>query len=373
MKFDEFDRKMRVYELNVDQYILPELYIVARLDGRNFSRLTKEICDFDAPFDERFRDMMVNTVKHLMNCGFRVIYGYTESDEISLLFHRDEDAFGRKVRKYNSILAGEASGKFSVELGMPVAMDCRVLPLPSVDNVKDYFLWRQEDAHRNSLNAHCYWMLRKEGHNAVKATKMLEGKSVSEKNELLFSRGINFNDLPFWQKRGIGMYWTEIEKEGFNPLTKETTTASRREIAVEYNLPLGTEYAEMVERIMSENTRSSQRTWYEPLLAEKFLRFFGDPDSSADDTVFGEFRLLVNELTTEFVKSEILSNEKNKLAVIWNTIPHETSYQLENLTAEQIAVLLMHPFWSRMGGSYEIESFNSGELKRRIFALKEKH
>jgi len=36
---------------------------------------------------------MVTTVEHLMQCGFRVIYGYTQSDEISLLFHRDETAF----------------------------------------------------------------------------------------------------------------------------------------------------------------------------------------------------------------------------------------------------------------------------------------
>jgi tRNA(His) 5'-end guanylyltransferase len=90
------------------------MYLVARLDGRSFTRLTKEICQFEAPFDVRFRDMMVNTVKELMNCGFRVIYGYTESDEISLLFHPEEDSFGRKVRKYNSVLAGVASAAFSL-------------------------------------------------------------------------------------------------------------------------------------------------------------------------------------------------------------------------------------------------------------------
>ena len=44
-----------------------------------------------------------------MECGFRVIYAYTESDEISLLFAPEETTFGKKVRKYNSILAGEAS------------------------------------------------------------------------------------------------------------------------------------------------------------------------------------------------------------------------------------------------------------------------
>ena len=125
MNFDDLDKKMRIYEQSIDQSILPDMYLVARLDGRSFSRLTKEICDFEAPFDVRFRDMMVNTVKALMECGFRVVYGFTESDEISLLFHKEENTFGRKVRKFNSILAGQASAAFSLQLGQVIAMDCR--------------------------------------------------------------------------------------------------------------------------------------------------------------------------------------------------------------------------------------------------------
>ncbi len=108
MNFDELDKKMRVYEQSLDQVLLPETYMVARLDGRGFTRLTKEICKFEAPFDERFRDMMIQTTEAVMSCGFRVVYAFTESDEISLLFDKDEDTFGRKVRKYNSTLAGEA-------------------------------------------------------------------------------------------------------------------------------------------------------------------------------------------------------------------------------------------------------------------------
>lgn len=246
MKFDDLDQKMRIYEQSIDQHILPDAHLVARLDGRSFSRLTKEICDFEAPFDEKFRDMMVNTVKGLMDCGFRIVYGFTESDEISLLFHIDEDTFGRKVRKYNSILAGIASATFSLQLGQVAAMDCRLVPLPSLERVKDYFLWRQEDAHRNALNAHCYWMLRKEGMGVHEATEMLEGKSIAFKNELLFSRGINFDKLPSWQKRGIGIYWANVEKTGYNPITKTDVSTTRRQLFTNYDLPLGEEYANLV-------------------------------------------------------------------------------------------------------------------------------
>ncbi len=111
MKFDDLDKKMRVFETAADLCVLPGVFMVARLDGRSFTRLTKETCRFEAPFDVRFRDLMVGVAESLMTCGFRVLYAYTESDEISLLFDPDERLFGRKLRKYNSTLAGEASAR----------------------------------------------------------------------------------------------------------------------------------------------------------------------------------------------------------------------------------------------------------------------
>jgi tRNA(His) 5'-end guanylyltransferase len=186
MKFDDLDTKMRIYETAADTCVLPGLFMAARIDGRNFTRLTKEVHSFEAPYDVRFRDYMVATVQHLMQCGFRVIYGYTQSDEISLLFHRDESAFERKLHKYNSILAGEASAKFSLLLGDLAAFDCRISQLPGEDLVVDYFRWRNEDAHRNALNAHCYWLLRKQGQSVGQATRSLIKLSVAAKNELLF-------------------------------------------------------------------------------------------------------------------------------------------------------------------------------------------
>ena len=250
MNFDDLDNMMRVYEQSIDQVLLPELYMVARLDGNRFTRLTKEICHFEAPFDIRFRDLMVQTVKALMTYGFRVIYGFTESDEISLLFHPEENTFGRKVRKYNSILAGVASASFSLNLGQQAVFDCRMVPLPTLERVQDYFQWRQEDAHRNSLNAHCYWMLRKQGKSVAEATQTLKKQSVAFKNELLFQNGINYNELPNWQKRGIGIYWETYEKKGFNPITGKEEIAERRALKVDDELPLREEYSDFIAELL---------------------------------------------------------------------------------------------------------------------------
>jgi len=251
MKFDELDAKMRVYETAADDRVLPGLHMVARLDGRNFTRLTKELHDFEAPYDERFRDMMVGTIEHLMDCGFRATYGYTQSDEISLLLDPREDAFGRKLRKLNSVLAGEASGRFSVLLGDVAAFDCRISQLPGAAEVVDYFRWRSEDAHRNALNAHCYWSLRTGGASAEEATAELIGKSVAEKNEFLFRRGTNFNDLPNWQKRGVGVYWEEYEKPARNPKTGEEVTALRRRLKRDLDLPMKDAYSRFIRELVS--------------------------------------------------------------------------------------------------------------------------
>ena len=253
MKFDELDAKMRVFETAHDLCVLPGLFMVARLDGRTFTRLTKEVHKFEAPFDERFRDTMVATTEHLMNCGFRVFYGYTQSDEISLLLHPEETTFERKLRKYDSILAGEASAKFSLLLGSLGVFDSRISQLPTLQLVCDYFRWRQEDAHRNALNSHCYWLLRKQGQSVAAATRALEGRSVAEKNELLFQNGINFNDLPSWQKRGVGLFWETYEKPAVNRLTGEAVVAQRRRLRVELELPMREQYNAFLTGLLNDN------------------------------------------------------------------------------------------------------------------------
>jgi len=253
VKFDKLDARMRVFDTSSDHCVLPDIYMVARIDDRGFTKLTKERHQFEAPFDERFRDAMLETVGHLMTCGFRVVYGYTRSDEISLLFHRDEVAFGRKTRKYNSVLAGEASAKFSLLLGDVAAFDCRVCELPTRAHVRDYFRWRHEDAHRNALNAHCYWMLRRGGAGVGEATARLSGMSVADKNELLFQAGVNFNGLPPWQKRGVGLRWETYEREASNSVTGEPVTATRRRIRRDLELPMGDTYGEYVLAILANS------------------------------------------------------------------------------------------------------------------------
>jgi hypothetical protein len=104
-------------------------------------------------------------------------------------------------------------------------------------------------------------------------TNVLLRLSVAAKNELLFKRDINFNRLPNWQKRGIGLYWEDYEKEGFNPRSGKTTKAIRRRLTVDMDLPMKEAYEALIrERVHSDTanglsflktvTQSSlQRVW----------------------------------------------------------------------------------------------------------------
>lgn len=108
MKIDDLDGRMRAFETVLDPCVLPGVWMVARLD--NFTRLTKEVHPFEAPFDPRFHDYMRQTAEHLMvGGGLGVVYAFTQSDEISLLCGPQEGGFGRRLRKLLSVLSGEAA------------------------------------------------------------------------------------------------------------------------------------------------------------------------------------------------------------------------------------------------------------------------
>ena len=66
MKFDELDAKMRVFETAHDHCVLPGIHIVARLDGRSFTRLTKELQAFEARIGHHFADpgLLIRAVTH---------------------------------------------------------------------------------------------------------------------------------------------------------------------------------------------------------------------------------------------------------------------------------------------------------------------
>ena len=168
------------------------------------------------------------------------------------LLPRGSDLFDRELEKLVSVSAGIASASFTHQLGSAAHFDSRLCLAADGGLVVDYFRWRQADAARCALNGWCYWTLRKEGQSLIEATRALEGTTVADKNELLFRRGINFNDLPPWQRRGTGIYWERFEKQGVNPTTGETVITLRRRVQTDENIPIGQDYDAFIQRFLAE-------------------------------------------------------------------------------------------------------------------------
>jgi tRNA(His) guanylyltransferase len=248
VRLKDLDSAQRAREWYHGLTLLPGAWAIVRVDGRAFSRLTEE--RYRKPFDDAFSDAMVAAASEMLTeLGGR--YAYTESDEISVLLDPAWSLFGRSVEKLVSISASIATAAFTMAAGVPGTFDSRVWLGTSVGDVIDYFSWRQADAGRCALNGWCYWTLRAAGESARAATRALDGLGNSGKNELLFARGINFAEVPSWQRRGVGLWFEEFERPGFDPVRGDEVVARRRRVRVERELALGDAYRADLGRLLS--------------------------------------------------------------------------------------------------------------------------
>ncbi|QFG22393.1 tRNA(His) guanylyltransferase Thg1 family protein [Actinomadura sp. WMMB 499] len=247
MRNDDLETRMRERERFHALTLHPGAWAIVRVDGRSFSKYTET--RFDKPFDPRFSALMAGAAEALLTeLGGR--YAYTESDEISVVLDPANELFGREVEKLVSLSAGITTAAFTHAAGEPAVFDGRVWTGTSLDDVVDYLSWRQADAARCALNGWCYWTLRKDGRSARQATRDMHRTSVSDKNELLFARGINFNDVPAWQRRGVGLWFETFEKAGHDPVADVPVTATRRRVRVERELPMRDAYRTFVRDLL---------------------------------------------------------------------------------------------------------------------------
>jgi tRNA(His) 5'-end guanylyltransferase len=101
--------------------------------------------------------------------------------------------------------------------------------------------------------------LRRQGLDDHAATKQLEGVSVAARNELLFTHGINFNELPTWHRRGIGLYARDQETTGVDPRDGSAVTLTRRVVVTDLELPMKDAYDAFVRAIVTAQGASAPR------------------------------------------------------------------------------------------------------------------
>lgn len=249
MRYDVFESKMRSRECFTPLRLLPGAWTILRLDGQGFSRLTQE--HYAKPFDAEFHEQMIAAARALVE-NFQGVYAHTQSDEISLLLRPDWELFDRRLEKILSLSAGIASAVFTGASGKLAQFDSRVWLGTEKSQVIDYFRWRQSDGERCALHGLCYWLLRRDGAGAQKATQTLEGKSVASKYELILEHGVNFKELPLWQRRGTGICWEEYCRQGYDPKKQKNVMATRRRLAVNREIPIRDAYAQFLDKIIGD-------------------------------------------------------------------------------------------------------------------------
>jgi len=248
---DELGDRMKGFYEDRTRFLLPRrTYTIIRIDGKAFHTYTRGLVQ---PFDQGLIEDMDATACYLCKNIQGSKFGYVQSDEISILM-TDFDAIGTdawfdgNIQKIVSVAAGLATAEFnrlrllriiknsiSIEgdglvsikpyekdiLTMKLAtFDARVFTIPADYEVENYFLWRQKDATRNSISSVA---------RSLYSQKELEGKNSDQKQEMIFQKGINWNDYALKLKRGrfIQKEMVEMKTEVWKPYIKEPTNYFR--------------------------------------------------------------------------------------------------------------------------------------------------
>lgn len=217
-KKDTLGDRMKRYEA-MTRYSLPRrTYTIVRVDGRAFHTFTRGL---QRPYDTGFMSVMDTTAIRLCEEIAGAQFAYVQSDEISLLVTDFQSIdtqpwFDGGLQKWASVGASIATAAFNFEIAKlyfasaygqeaigdhpplgkkkPLAtFDFRAFPLPDFVEVENYFIWRQNDAVRNSLAMLAQYYA---------THKQLMGKKRADQHDIIHAAGDNWAKHPNGFKNG---------------------------------------------------------------------------------------------------------------------------------------------------------------------------
>ena len=229
---DELGKRMKLFYEGIPKTkLMRRTPVMIRIDGKAFHTFTR---GFNKPFDEVLMKAMQETMKYLCKDIQGCVFGYTQSDEITLVLVDYQTLttaawFDYEVQKLSSIAASMATMVFNKEfkkaveefdieagnfaknidqlevyykaLNQGAMFDARCFNVPK-EEVTNFVYWRQLDATRNSIQM---------VGQANFSHRELQGKSCNQIQDMLHEqKGINWNDFSIAQKRGSAC----IKKDG---------------------------------------------------------------------------------------------------------------------------------------------------------------
>jgi tRNA(His) 5'-end guanylyltransferase len=199
------DRMKHNYEDRTRYYLPRRAYTIIRVDGKAFHSLTRKC---ERPFDLQLTFAMNATTIRMCQEIMGAKCAYVQSDEISILltdFDKDTtDAwFDGNIQKIASVSASMATAFFNDEVKKFDGLDERITKLAMFDarvfsiadkvEVENYFIWRQKDAMRNSLQMIA---------QSLFSHKELQGKNQKVLYEMVTEAGYDCSNLNQGLKMG---------------------------------------------------------------------------------------------------------------------------------------------------------------------------
>jgi len=245
---DSLGDRMKCYERVPQLQLTRRTPVIIRIDGKAFHTFTK---GFNRPYDVVLSNAMIRTMKDLCRNIQGCVFGYTQSDEITLVLvdYKTLDScawFDNKVQKICSVAASMATAYFNKNFTDEVdrfhgsmlddethyftrkyrmsdtskaislyanytkatkksaMFDARCFNIPK-EEVCNCILWRQQDATRNSVE-----MLGR----AYFSDKELFKKNCSNIQDMLMEKhNVNWNDVDTRFKRGTACF-KDVDDDG---------------------------------------------------------------------------------------------------------------------------------------------------------------
>jgi len=220
------DRMKDYYENVYRMHLTRRTPVIIRIDGKAFHTFTRGL---KRPYDMAFKKAMWNTALYLCQHIQNARVAYVQSDEISILLidynkFTTSAWFDNNIQKMCSVAASMATMAFNKSFAeeseegtnftssnpsfiseedfrrvyrpkwFNATFDARVFNIPESD-VCNYFIWRQQDATRNSIES------LGRVHFSQKELHKINCNQIQDK--LMTEKGVNWNDCPVFYKRGV--------------------------------------------------------------------------------------------------------------------------------------------------------------------------
>ena len=262
---------MKTYERVWTQTLPIRMPLIIRLDGKAFHSYTTHA---EKPFDEKLMKVMDESAQMVMKEISGAVLAYVQSDEVSILVNSyrnidEQPWFGNELPKIISVSAGMMSAYFTAksydiwagnsdmcnairkaagrpddsgilvsEFYRPAVFDSRAFVMPESD-VSNYFLWRQRDCVRNSINtvAREYF-----------SQKELYKKNTDEVKKMLLENDVDLDDKEAWEPyftRGRCIYKTP---------SQISETIYRNVLTIDRKIPVFSENRDFINRFLKEES-----------------------------------------------------------------------------------------------------------------------